>query len=158
MTTGKREKPFRLDMDFGEALQRLAQTDPRELESSDLPAGRKPMLTKEAAPTMPNPSDRVRESDLVLPTLRLAAARQGGFISTSNLIRELEDLFQPGGADAEILAERSDTYFSQKVRNLISHKRSSNSFIANGYADHDEEREGIQITDAGRKLLKMLGG
>lgn len=46
----------------------------------------------------------------------------------------------------------------QKVRNLISHKRVGNSFIANGYAEHDKEREGIQITDAGRKLLKILGG
>jgi len=31
MKTGKREKPFKLDMGFGEAVVRLANTDPREL-------------------------------------------------------------------------------------------------------------------------------
>ena len=31
MTTGKREKPFKLDMSFGEALTRFAQTDPKVL-------------------------------------------------------------------------------------------------------------------------------
>ena len=30
----KREKPFRLDLSFDEALKRVAQTDPRELKSS----------------------------------------------------------------------------------------------------------------------------
>lgn len=53
---------------------------------------------------------------------------------------------------------RSDTYFSQKVRNLISHRKAPTSFIANGYAEHDEKRNGIQITEAGRKLLQTIGG
>jgi hypothetical protein len=34
MSKEKYEKPFALDMPFGEALERLAQTDPHELSAS----------------------------------------------------------------------------------------------------------------------------
>lgn len=100
--------------------------------------------------------ERVHETDLVIPALRLAAEREDGFISTAHLIRELEALFNPTGRDAEIIEGRSDTYFTQKVRNLISHRHSENSFIANGYAEYDRRRRGIRITDAGRRLLGQL--
>jgi hypothetical protein len=106
-------------------------------------------------------TDGISEVDLVIPALRLAAAMPSGKISTSELIKELTDLFQPSGKDAEIIPGRNDTYFSQKVRNLISHREGEDSFIANGYADHYSEghkKGGIIITDAGRKLLKSLGG
>jgi hypothetical protein len=100
--------------------------------------------------------ERITEADLVIPSLRLMAERSDGFISTSDLITELEDIFEPAGVDAEMLEGRSDTYFSQKVRNLISHRRSSNSFIQNGYASYDEDRRGLSITEAGRALLRQL--
>jgi hypothetical protein len=102
--------------------------------------------------------DRIAESDLVLPTLRLAASCSRGFISTSDLICELEELFEPAGDDAEILGSRTDSRFSQKVRNLVSHRESENSFIRNGYAQYDAVRRGIQITEQGRDLLKKLNG
>lgn len=102
--------------------------------------------------------DRVSESDLVLPSLRLMAERPNGFISTTDLIAELEQVFNPKGRDAQIIEGRSDTYFSQKVRNLISHRHSENSFIANGYAEYDDARRGLRITDDGRELLRRLGG
>ena len=39
MTTGKREKPFKLDMSFDEAMGRFAQTDPKEVQAEmDKPA------------------------------------------------------------------------------------------------------------------------
>jgi hypothetical protein len=98
----------------------------------------------------------ISESDLVMPSLRLAATRPTGEIETSDLIPELSDLFNPTGKDAEIIPGRKDTYFSQKVRNLISHRTGETSFIANGYADYTGS--GIKITDSGRKLLKSLGG
>ena len=101
---------------------------------------------------------RVRESDLVLPALRLMAGRPNGFISTADLIAELAEVFNPTGLDAQLLDGRSDTYFSQKVRNLISHRNSAGSLIANGYAEYDQKTEGLRITDEGRKLLARLGG
>jgi len=100
----------------------------------------------------------VHESDLVLPTLRLLSERPDGFIRTANLIGELEDVFNPSGHDAQIIVGRADTFFSQKVRNLISHRNSPNSFIANGYAEYVHRRRGLQITDAGRQLLRRLNG
>ncbi len=101
---------------------------------------------------------RVHESDLVVPALRLMSERTGGFITTTALIKELEALFNPSGKDAEIIRGRSDTYFSQKVRNLISHKGAENSFIRNGYAEHIASRRGLRITEEGRALLKRLNG
>ena len=100
----------------------------------------------------------VHESDLVLPTVRLLAAQPDGFMTTSDLIAELEDIFNPSGHDAQIATNRSDTYFTQKVRNMISHRSGPSSFIANGYAEYVSRRRGLQITDAGRLLLKSLGG
>lgn len=102
--------------------------------------------------------ERVTEPDLVIPALRIMSTRPDGFILTSDLIVELEHVFNPTGRDAEIIPGRSDTYFSQKVRNLISHRTNANSFISNGYADYDDERRGLSITESGRDLLRRLGG
>jgi len=104
---------------------------------------------------------RVKEKELVVPTLRLAASRSDGFISTSELIEELGEIFAPVGVDAQILGGRRDTYFSQKVRNLISHRGSSSSFIENGYAEYVSAPaiadRGIRITEKGRQFLTQLG-
>lgn len=102
--------------------------------------------------------ERVHESDLVVPALRLMAEQSNGFIATSDLIEELEVIFNPTGKDTEIIPDRSDAYFSQKVRNLVSHRHAENSFIRNGYAEYDEQRRGLRITGAGHRLLKQLGG
>lgn len=67
---------------------------------------------------------RIEEKSLVLPSLYII--KRDGATSTSNLIKELEAVFNPTGEDAEILANRKDTKFSQKVRNLKSH-RANNS-------------------------------
>lgn len=101
----------------------------------------------------------IPESALVIPALRFAVERKNGEITTSELIKELTNLFQPSGKDAEIIEGRQDTHFSQKVRNLVSHREGERSFIANGYAEYfGPNPGGIRITDAGRALLKQLGG
>ena len=91
--------------------------------------------------------DRITESDLVLPSLYLMSRQERGFISTSALIELLEQLFQPTGLDAQILAGRNDTYFSQKVRNLKSHSTFERSGYAEGVAG------GFLITEEGRALV-----
>ena len=60
---------------------------------------------------------RITEAELVLPTLYLME-QNGGSITTSELIPKLTELMKPQGTDAELLPNRGDTYFSQKVRNL----------------------------------------
>lgn len=99
--------------------------------------------------------ERVRERDLAIPALRAAAAR-GGEISTKHLIDELTQRFEPSGIDAEILEGRHDTYFSQKVRNLISHRDTGSSIFAMGYATYHAPSESIALTDAGRAFLDQV--
>ena len=98
---------------------------------------------------------QVTEVELVGPALRLMAASPNGFMSTSDLIAELERFFAPTGKDSETVPGRHDTYFSQKVRNLISHRGSN--FIALGYATYDEHEAGLTITSAGRAYLSQPG-
>lgn len=96
---------------------------------------------------------RIRERDLVIPALRSAVAR-GGYVSTADLITDLEVEFQPDGQDADILDGRQDTYFSQKVRNLVSHRETNTSMFKKGYADYTGD--GMRITDAGRNFLDQV--
>ena len=56
-------------------------------------------------------------ADVVLEVIR----RKPG-IRTSDLIHEVMQIMQPSGEDLVILANRNDTKFSQKVRNIKSHK------------------------------------
>lgn len=91
--------------------------------------------------------DRITESQLVLPALYIISKTDNGFISTSNLIAELEKIMHPTGMDADILAGRNDTYFSQKVRNLKSH----DTLCKPGYADN--HADGFRITDLGRTMV-----
>lgn len=63
---------------------------------------------------------RIEEKTLILPTLYII--KRDGPVSTTDLITELTAVFNPTGEDAAILAGRKDTKFSQKVRNLKSHR------------------------------------
>ena len=95
----------------------------------------------------------VRESDLKLPALASMAGAPSGFITTSALILELESLFEPEGLDAALLANRKDSHFSQKVRNLVSHRHGSTGLEARGLAIYSPAREGWTITDYGRERV-----
>ena len=62
-------------------------------------------------------SKRIAEKALILPALYLI--KENGSMNTSQIIKALTDALTPTGEDAEILAGRKDTKFSQKVRNLM---------------------------------------
>jgi len=100
--------------------------------------------------------NRIRERELIIPALRAAAVQPGGEIEMTKLIAELTDEFQPGGEDAEIIQGRNDSKFSQKVRNLVSHRDSSTSMFTKGYATYQPEAESIRITELGRKFLDQV--
>lgn len=92
-------------------------------------------------------STRITEKELILPSLYLMCINTNGCISTSNLIESLTQIMSPQGIAAEILPNRNDTYFSQKVRNLKSH----NTLIAPGYALY---KDGLYyITDKGKQVV-----
>ena len=96
------------------------------------------------------------EAELRIPVLRLINTSPTGFMTTSSIISEMEEIFKPDGHDILILEGRSDTYFSQKVRNIISHRTSSLSLIKKGYATYHKDRGGLSITESGRDYLKSL--
>ena len=97
---------------------------------------------------------RISESELTLPTLRLLDATNRGWLATSELILRLIGLFSPSGLDAAILDGRNDTYFSQKVRNMISHRNQPSSFIHRGLAHY--QGNGLKISDLGRSTIRAL--
>jgi hypothetical protein len=99
------------------------------------------------------PQMAITEKQLNIPTLRAAASMPNGFIPTTMLISTLEHNFGPSGSDAQILNGRNDTKFSQKVRNLISHRNTSSSIFSRGLAVYDPVRAGIYVTSAGKKLI-----
>ncbi len=86
---------------------------------------------------------RIEEKSLILPTLYIINRSES--VSTTELIKELTNLFKPTGEDAEILLGRKDSKFSQKVRNLKSHRDSNNM---------DEYTE---ITSNGKYILTDKG-
>lgn len=63
----------------------------------------------------------ITEKELIIPALRLIAEQTKG-LSTTELIQLLRQELKPSDKDLEILKGRNDDVFSQKVRNLISHK------------------------------------
>ncbi len=68
-------------------------------------------------------ADRISEKELVLPALLCMVQSPRKTLSTSQLLKELTEMLRPTGQDAEILNNRGDTKFSQKVRNALgSHK------------------------------------
>lgn len=93
---------------------------------------------------------RIREADTYIPILRLLDNSPGGFLKTSDLIKALEMVMDPRGEDAKILAGRSDTKFSQIVRNVISHRAASSNLIGMGLIEYDKVKRGLRITTKGR--------
>ena len=82
----------------------------------------------------------------MVPTLVLLDQAPDGRLATTTLIRELRALLKPTGRDIETIANRSDDYFSQKVRNLKSH----DALQRHGYAEYEAAIRGWRITDKGR--------
>ncbi|MBL4872625.1 MAG: hypothetical protein JKY41_04350 [Rhodobacteraceae bacterium] len=81
------------------------------------------------------------------------SASSSGHLTTTQLIEILSDKLKPTGHDAEILSDRSDTYFSQKVRNLVSHRNQGTGLVARGLATYDEVSESWTITPLGRASI-----
>ncbi|PWL17049.1 hypothetical protein DKP76_13510 [Falsochrobactrum shanghaiense] len=98
----------------------------------------------------------LHERQLITPTVELLDAQLDGFLTTSQLIDLLHDKLQPSGQDLDILRNRNDTHFSQKVRNLVCHRNNSTGLEARGLAVYIRIRKGWQITDHGKDYMKKL--
>ena len=90
---------------------------------------------------------RYTEEELIDPAL-YAIDKHEGKLTTGQLIKVLIDILNPIGEDAEILFGRKDTRFSQKVRNLISHKS-----LYPKYVDYEPNSSLLTINENGRDRL-----
>jgi transcriptional regulator with XRE-family HTH domain len=97
---------------------------------------------------------RIKERDTYVPVLKFLDDTPDGFMKTADLIKALEAYFAPKGEDAEILKDRSDTKFSQIVRNIVSHRDSAQNLIGAGWAEYNKPTRGLRITPAGRFHLQ----
>lgn len=64
---------------------------------------------------------RISEEELIIPALKIINSSTNQTITTTDLITKLTTLMKPTGEDLDVLQNRTDTKFSQKVRNLKSH-------------------------------------
>ncbi len=96
-------------------------------------------------------SGRIPEKEIIEAAIKALAAHPRDFVSTTDLIAELTEIMTPTGEDLEIIEGRQDTKFSQKVRNLVSHRSSPNGLEARGLAIYDKELEGWCVTEEGRR-------
>jgi predicted HNH restriction endonuclease len=67
-------------------------------------------------------ANRIQEKQLILPALYCIKNSPQNFLSTSDLIAQLREMLHPSREDIAPLKDRGDDKFSQKVRNLRSHK------------------------------------
>lgn len=74
---------------------------------------------------------RFTESKIAVEAVKVV--EEYGELTMGELIDVLTERMQPSGHDMAIIANRNDTYFSQKVRNLRSH--SNKIFFNNVYYD-----------------------
>jgi transcriptional regulator with XRE-family HTH domain len=96
---------------------------------------------------------RVKEHDTYIPVLEILDDAPNGFMRTADLIHALSEWFVLSPEDEEILAGRSDTRFSQIVRNVVSHRTSPTNLIGAGWAEYDKVKRGLRITREGRLHL-----
>ncbi len=89
------------------------------------------------------------QSDLVLPTLRLLRDHPSG-LTTTQLIQLLTQELQPSGHDLESYPGRTDTIFSQTVRNLLG---SHHVLDGQGLATCGGSRQAWTITQKGLDYL-----
>lgn len=92
------------------------------------------------------------EDELIIPALFELYFEEDKTLNTTELIQRLTLALEPSGTDTEKLFGRSDNRFSQKVRNLISHKR-----LCPQYANYSKigKETRITINDFGiNELLK----
>ena len=102
------------------------------------------------------PKRRTSESEMRVAALQVAASKPNGKATTTELKNEV-GRFVTLTTEDRILSETrpSEAMYQQIVGNIVSHRESKTNIFARGWATYTGD--GIQITDAGRQHLRMLG-
>lgn len=96
---------------------------------------------------------KISERDTYFHILDMLDDTPAGFMKTADIIVGLEHRMTLGIDDLMILEGRSDTRFSQIVRNVVSHRDSPKNLIGLGYAEYDKVKRGLRITPLGREAF-----
>lgn len=97
---------------------------------------------------------RIQQGDIAVLALELAAARNSGRISTTDLKDFMLDKYKPTQGDAVPTANGVTPLFDQIIGNLVSNRSTKTSMFRMGYATYDGDV--IEITQAGRDFLDTV--
>ena len=93
---------------------------------------------------------KVTDYNLIAPALSVINLEKNNTISTSKLIDNLKKKSIISETEKIILKNRSDDKFSQKIRNLISHK------VLEKYNLAKSSKNKIELTNHGKRLGKLI--
>jgi len=105
---------------------------------------------------------RIREAELVLPALSAIKSAEKACLTMTELVRALRHTMVPTGKDLEPSKGRRDDRFSQKVRNLESHRTLKRS----GYVEmmkkggdpaYSLSKKGAEYLDLHQESLSIIG-
>ncbi len=94
------------------------------------------------------------EKELILPALTIIYENQEG-LNTTELKEKLRATLNPSGHDLDILQGRNDDVFSQKVRNLISHK-TLNKFVDIKNGKYYINTDGLKLLEKNTEPLSQI--
>ena len=94
--------------------------------------------------------EKVTDYNLIAPAIKIINSQNKNTITTSKLINDLKLMSIIPEDEKSILKNRSDDKFSQKIRNLISHKVLENYNLAKS------SKNKIELTNHGKRLGKFI--
>ena len=94
--------------------------------------------------------EKVTDYNLIAPALSTINLEENNIISTSKLINNLRTSSSIPETEKQILKNRSDDKFSQKIRNLISHR------VLEKYNLAKSSKNKIELTHHGKRLGKLI--
>lgn len=95
------------------------------------------------------------EAEVRLAALAALNTSPTGTLTTTELKDKLVNFMNPDGSDATQLQNRNDIAFTQKVRNLVSHRNSPSSLMSKGLASYDDTTSSLTITLSGKSKCSI---
>jgi predicted HNH restriction endonuclease len=92
------------------------------------------------------------EAELILPALEIISERHPPGIRMKDMLPLIRKMLNPTGEDLiKNEPPRKDDHFSQKVRNLTSHR----ALVRRGLATYEKDTKRYHITAAGRSIVEQ---
>ena len=98
--------------------------------------------------------EKVTDYNLIAPAIKIINSQNKNTITTSKLINDLKLMSIIPEDEKSILKNRSDDKFSQKIRNLISHKVLENYNLAKSSIPHADTK--FEYTKIGPTLVLFI--